>query len=165
MDGIKKVSGGLDSAQDYLTQLQNSPDSDLAGWYVPEEALNNKDFKKVFDTYLSKDRKTMTLDVIFAENPYGTEAIDRVPDIEAAVHRAVQGSALEKADVAVGGVTSTFADLQTMSNKDYTYRYADAGRDFYHSGDPASIRHHADLSHYFSCLRTSHRWHLQKWSL
>lgn len=120
VDGIRKVSGGLDSAQDYLTQLQNSPDSDLAGWYVPEEALNNKDFKKVFDTYLSKDRKTMTLDVIFAENPYGKEAIDRVPDIEAAVHRAVQGSALEKADVAVGGVTSTFADLQSISNKDYT---------------------------------------------
>lgn len=113
------MSGGLDSAQDYLTELQNSPDSDLAGWYVPAEALDNKDFQKVFDTYLSKDRKTMTLDVIFAENPYGTEAIDRVPDIEAAVQRAVQGSALEKADVAIGGVTSTFADLQSISNKDY----------------------------------------------
>lgn len=120
VDGIKQVSGGLDSAQDYLTQLQNSPDSDLAGWYVPEEALNSKDFTQVFDTYLSKDRKTMTIDVIFAENPYGTEAIDRVPDIEAAVHRAVQGSALEKADIAIGGVTSTFADLQEVSNNDYT---------------------------------------------
>ncbi|MBB6019274.1 RND superfamily putative drug exporter [Paenibacillus sp. JGP012] len=119
VDGIKKVAGGLDSAQDYLTELQNSPDSDLAGWYVPAEALHNKDFQKVFDTYLSKDRKTMTLDVIFAENPYGTEAIDRVQDIEAAVQRAVQGSALEKADVAIGGVTSTFADLQSISNKDY----------------------------------------------
>ncbi|MGF9695486.1 MULTISPECIES: MMPL family transporter [Paenibacillus] len=120
VDGIEQVSGGLDSAQDYLTQLQNSPDSDLAGWYVPEEALSNKDFAQVFDTYLSQDRKTMTVDVIFAENPYGIEAIDRVPDIEAAVHRAVQGSALEKADIAVGGVTSTFADLQEISNNDYT---------------------------------------------
>ncbi|WP_339309108.1 MMPL family transporter [Paenibacillus sp. FSL k6-2145] len=120
VDGIKQVSGGLDSAQGYLTQLQNSPDSDLAGWYVPEEALNSKDFTQVFDTYLSQDRKTMTIDVIFAENPYGTEAIDRVPDIEAAVHRAVQGSTLEKADIAVGGVTSTFADLQEISNNDYT---------------------------------------------
>nr|WP_154893629.1 MMPL family transporter [Paenibacillus xylanexedens] len=120
VDGIAQVSGGLDSAQDYLTQLQNSPDSDLAGWYVPEEALSNKDFAQVFDTYLSQDRKTMTIDVIFAENPYGIEAIDRVPDIEAAVHRAVQGSALEKADIAVGGVTSTFADLQEISNNDYT---------------------------------------------
>ncbi|MCM3173513.1 MMPL family transporter [Paenibacillus sp. MER 99-2] len=119
VDGINQVSGGLDSAQDYLTQLQNSPDSDLAGWYVPDEALNSKEFKQVFDTYLSTDRKTMTIDVIFAENPYGTEAIDRVPDIEAAVHRAVQGSALEKADIAVGGVTSTFADLQEISNNDY----------------------------------------------
>ncbi|MEN1985047.1 MMPL family transporter [Paenibacillus hubeiensis] len=120
VDGISQVSGGLESAQDYLTQLQQSPDSDLAGWHVPEEALNSKDFEQVFDTYLSKDRKTMTIDVIFAENPYGTEAIDRVPDIEAAVQRAVQGSALEKADIAIGGVTSTFADLQEISNNDYT---------------------------------------------
>ncbi|WP_223068679.1 MMPL family transporter [Paenibacillus caui] len=120
VDGINKVSDGLGSAQDYLNQLQSSSNSELAGFYVPQEALNNKDFQQVFDTYLSKDRKVMTLDVVFSDNPYGIKAINHVGDIEDAIKRAVQGTELEQANIAISGVSSSYNDLQNISNRDYT---------------------------------------------
>ncbi|WP_068619470.1 MMPL family transporter [Paenibacillus tuaregi] len=118
-DGIAKVSGGIDSAKDYLNQVGGS-NNGLSGFYVPDEALNNKDMAKLFDTYLSKDRKIMTLDVVFSDNPYGTKAINEVDEIKAAVNRAVDGTKLAKADIAFGGVSSSFNDLKNISNEDYT---------------------------------------------
>uniref|UniRef100_UPI0012EBFC8D MMPL family transporter n=1 Tax=Paenibacillus zanthoxyli TaxID=369399 RepID=UPI0012EBFC8D len=45
---------------------------------------------------------------------------DKVDDIVAAVDRAVKGTKLEKAEVAMSGVASTYNDLQTISNADYS---------------------------------------------
>ncbi|MCQ4087133.1 MMPL family transporter [Saccharibacillus sp. JS10] len=120
VDGLKQVGDGLGSAQDYLTQLQDNSDSELGGWFIPQEALENEDFQQVFDTYMSKDRKIMTLDVVLSDNPYSNEALAKIDDIRAAVDRGTKGTALEQADVAISGVTSTFADLQTVSNADYS---------------------------------------------
>ncbi|WP_433943528.1 MMPL family transporter [Paenibacillus sp. SN-8-1] len=118
-NGIAKVSGGLDTAKDYLNQV-GTADNGLSGFYVPDEALNNKDINQLFDTYLSSDRKIMTLDVVFSENPYGTKAINQVDQLKAAVDRAIQGTKLAKAEIGFGGVSSTFNDLRTISNEDYT---------------------------------------------
>ncbi|AJS59285.1 MMPL family transporter [Paenibacillus sp. IHBB 10380] len=118
--GLSQISGGITTAQQYLTQIEDAPDQELSGWYIPEEVLKNADFTQVFDTYLSPQRKVMTIDVIFAENPYGTEAIGSIEDIRTAVDRAVVGTKLENAEIAISGVTSTFADLQQISNADYT---------------------------------------------
>ncbi|MBP2001192.1 RND superfamily putative drug exporter [Paenibacillus shirakamiensis] len=118
-DGIAKVSGGLDTAKNYLTQVGESK-TGLSGFYVPAEALNNKDVTKLFDTYLSKDRKIMTLNVVFSDNPYGTKAISEVDQVKAAVSRAVEGTKLSKANIAFGGVTSTFNDLKNISDADYS---------------------------------------------
>lgn len=116
-DGLNQVSDGLGSAQEYLAGLSNS---ESKSFYLPDEALENKDFAKVLDTYMSKDRKVMTIDVVFEENPYSNEAIAQVDDIKDAVNRATKGTKLENADVAVGGVTSTNADLDKMSGQDYS---------------------------------------------
>lgn len=120
VDGLQQVGDGLGSAEEYLAQLQNNSDSELGGWFIPQEALENEDFQQVFDNYMSNDRKIMTLDVVLADNPYSTEALDNIDDIRAAVDRGTQGTALEQADVAISGATSTFADLQTVSNADYS---------------------------------------------
>ncbi|GGN90743.1 MMPL family transporter [Saccharibacillus kuerlensis] len=120
VDGLKQVGDGLGSAEDYLGQLQNNSDAELGGWFIPQEALENEDFQQVFDNYMSNDRKIMTLDVVLSDNPYSTEALANIDDIRAAVDRATQDTALEQADVAISGVTSTFADLQTVSNSDYS---------------------------------------------
>ncbi|ULO05324.1 MMPL family transporter [Paenibacillus sp. 19GGS1-52] len=119
-DGLKQITGGLSSAQDYLNQIKAAKDDELSGFFVPAEALESSDIQQVFDNYLSTDRKVMTLDVVFSNNPYSTEAIDSMGDIQAAVDRAVKGTKLENAETAISGVTSTYSDLQKISNEDYS---------------------------------------------
>ncbi|MBU8770961.1 MMPL family transporter [Cytobacillus oceanisediminis] len=117
-DGLEQVSEGLGSAQDYLAGLSNSENMD--GFYLPPEVLEDEEFAQVFDVYLSKDRKVMTMDVVLEANPYSNEAINQVEEIKEAVERATKGTKLENAVVAVGGITSTNADLSTMSDQDYS---------------------------------------------
>lgn len=119
-DGLKQITGGLGSAQEYLSQIQAAKDDELSGFFVPAEALQTEGIQQVFDNYLSGDRKVMTLDVVFAESPYSIEAIDSIDEIQAAVDRAVVGTKLENAETAISGVTSTYSDLQQISNEDYT---------------------------------------------
>ncbi|MFS0863928.1 MMPL family transporter [Fredinandcohnia sp. 179-A 10B2 NHS] len=117
-EGLEQVSDGLGSAQEYLTNLSNS--EDLNAFYMPEEVLESEDFAQVLDTYMSKDRKVMTLDIIFEASPYSNEAMAQIPEITDAIERATKGTKLENADVALGGITSTNTDLSTMSEQDYS---------------------------------------------
>ncbi len=116
-DGLNQVSEGLGSAQEYLSGLAGSNSN---SFYLPADVLENEEFAQVFDVYMSEDRKVMTMDVIFEANPYSNEAMAQVDEIKAAVDRATKGTKLENADVAVGGITSTNADLDTMSGQDYS---------------------------------------------
>ncbi|WP_409291195.1 MMPL family transporter [Peribacillus sp. SCS-37] len=117
-DGLDQVSKGLQSAQGYLSGLSKTDKT--SGFYLPEEALESKEFKQAVDAYYSRDRKYMTLNVIFKANPYSNEAIKQVPEIKDAVKRAVKDTKLENAVVAIGGITSTNADLNKMSGQDYS---------------------------------------------
>jgi putative drug exporter of the RND superfamily len=116
-EGLNQVSEGLGSAQEYLSGLAGSNSN---SFYLPADVLENEEFAQVFDVYMSEDRKVMTMDVIFEANPYSNEAMAQVDEIKAAVDRATKGTKLENADVAVGGITSTNADLDTMSGQDYS---------------------------------------------
>ncbi|GHH96759.1 MMPL family transporter [Neobacillus kokaensis] len=116
-DGLHEVSKGLNSAQDYLADVSKQKQN---GFYIPQDVLDSKDFAKVMDTYLSKDRKVMTIDVVFNKNPYSNEAIDKIPEIKDSVKRAVKDTKLKNAKVAVGGVSSMHNDLDTISEGDYS---------------------------------------------
>ncbi|WP_226669522.1 MMPL family transporter [Metabacillus litoralis] len=118
VDGLNQVSDGLGSAQDYLADLSKTSTS--SGFYLPEEVLESKDFEQALNTYLSDDRKVMTLNVVFEANPYSNEAINQIDKINDAVERATKDTKLENAKVAIGGITSVNADLNTMSNNDYS---------------------------------------------
>ncbi|MGG3570931.1 MMPL family transporter [Bacillus gobiensis] len=117
-EGLDQIHKGLGSAENYLTELASS--GNAAGFYLPEEALTSDEFKESLETYLRDDNKVMTFDVIFEKNPYSNEAIDEISEIKSAVHRATKDTKLENATVAVGGITSTSADLGEMSNSDYS---------------------------------------------
>ncbi|WP_394184053.1 MMPL family transporter [Metabacillus halosaccharovorans] len=118
VDGLIQVSDGLGSAQEYLADLSKSDDS--AGFYLPEDVLESEDFEESLNTYMSNNRKVMTFDVIFSSNPYSNEAINQMDEVNAAIERATKDTKLENAEVAIGGITSTNADLNTMSNNDYS---------------------------------------------
>ncbi|WP_445491899.1 MMPL family transporter [Niallia sp. 03133] len=116
-NGLDKVSEGLGSATEYLSGLS---ENDNDSFYISQEVLESKDFAQSIETYMSKDRKIMKLDVVFSANPYSNEAMQQVGELKDAVTRATKGTKLENADVAVGGITSTNADLQKISHQDYS---------------------------------------------
>nr|WP_269448536.1 MMPL family transporter [Metabacillus kandeliae] len=119
-EGLDKISGGIGSATSYLGELANDKNAETSGWHLPKEALSNKDFKEVFNTYMSPDHKVTTMDIVLKVNPYSNEALDKMNDVEASVHRAVKGTSLENAVFGVSGVTSTYADLKSISDGDYS---------------------------------------------
>ena len=118
VDGLNQVSEGLGTAQHYLSGLAKS--SDMGGFYLPDEVLESEDFAKSLDVYLSENRKVMTIDVIFAENPYSKEVMEQIPELKAAIERATKDTKLENAEVAIGGVSSMNADLNQISGQDFT---------------------------------------------
>lgn len=118
-NGLNKVSNGLTQANGFLSELSNS-NSQLAGFYIPDAAIKSKDFQKAINVYMSKDRKYTKLSVIFDVNPYSVTALNQIDDLKAAVSRATKGTSLENAKVEIGGITSTNADLEQMSHRDYT---------------------------------------------
>ena len=118
-DGLVQLREGLAEAQGYLDELSAAPDAQLTGWFVPEEALENEDFRQALDTYLSSDRTIATLDVVFEGNPYDLETLDRVDGLIAAVKRAAKDSPYADAEIVVGGVTGIYHDLKNISAEDY----------------------------------------------
>ncbi|MGG4039954.1 MMPL family transporter [Heyndrickxia ginsengihumi] len=117
-DGLHKISGGLDDAGDYLKEL-SANNSSLSGFYIPNQALNNKDFTKSLDTYMSKDRKITKLDVILDVNPYSQTALNEIDNINNAVKTAIKDTPMENVKIGIGGPTSTFHDLSNISDHDY----------------------------------------------
>ena len=116
-DGLNQVSDGLESAQEYLAGVSKQEKN---GFYIPQDVLDGKDFEQALDVYMSKDRKVMTIDVVFTKNPYSNEALNRIPEIKETVERVVKDTKLENAEVAVGGVSSMHHDLDVISQADYS---------------------------------------------
>ncbi|MCR2805260.1 MMPL family transporter [Paenibacillus soyae] len=120
VDGLNQVTDGLESAGGYLQGLAEAPDRNMTGWHIPEEAIGDEQFQASLDVYMSEDRQTAKLDVIFASNPYNEETMAEVEALNDAVARAFRGTELEGAQVAIGGVTSMNHDLKTISDGDYS---------------------------------------------
>ncbi|KOO50560.1 MMPL family transporter [Priestia koreensis] len=118
--GLTKVSGGLDSATSYLAELAKSQDKDMTGWYLPKDALKNKEFQQILDVYMSTDRKVTTIDVVLKVNPYSNKALTNIQEVEDAVKRGMNDTKLENATFGISGVSSIFADLKQISDADYS---------------------------------------------
>lgn len=118
VEGLTQVHDGLHEATTYLSDLASSPT--YTGIFISDEVLKNEEFKKVLDTYFSKDRKITVIDVIFAQNPYSQKSIDTVDDLKEVVQLSVKDTKLENAKVAIGGVSSIYHDLDHISKEDYS---------------------------------------------
>ncbi|WP_342045400.1 MMPL family transporter [Bacillus sp. OTU530] len=118
-DGLGQISNGLHSAQSYLGGLAQAPDKEMAGFYIPSEALESGDLQQVFDNYLSKDKEVAKFDVVLKYNPYSAEAQNATKDIQAVVKRTLADTDLKDAEVGVSGVSASAADMLAASNSDY----------------------------------------------
>ncbi|MBD2868270.1 MMPL/RND family transporter [Paenibacillus arenilitoris] len=120
VDGLHQVTEGLSSAGGYLNGLAESPNKQMTGWYIPEEAIADEQFQTALNVYMSEDRKTAKFDVVFGGNPYAEETMGEIDGLEAAAQRALQGTNFSGSQVAIGGVTSINNDLSNISEADYS---------------------------------------------
>ncbi|MFS0656263.1 MMPL family transporter [Bacillus sp. 179-C3.3 HS] len=117
--GLEQVKSGFTEADDYLKQLQQAPDEEITGWFIPEEVLKRSEFKRIFNTYMSPDRKLTTFEVILNVNPYSNEAMKGVAKIEDTLDQYLPVSGLKNANYGVSGISSLNVDLKETSDGDF----------------------------------------------
>lgn len=117
--GLTTVNNGLVSAGSYLNGLRKSKASDT--FYIPTYVLKNNDqIKESIKTYLSPDKKTAMIMIIFNTNPSSSSAAARSQALSAMARKSLQGTDLGKAQVAMGGQSSTIQDTKTTAGNDFT---------------------------------------------
>ena len=112
--GIDTVNSGLGQGETYLRGLGSSAAADT--FYIPKEFLKNDMFKKSMDVYLSPDKKSAQIIVVFNSNPSATEATDKAQELSAMAKKSLQGTALKDAKVAMGGQSSKIEDTKTVAS-------------------------------------------------
>ena len=115
--GIDTVNSGLGQGETYLRGLGSSAAADT--FYIPKEFLKNDMFKKSMDVYLSPDKKSAQIIVVFDSNPSATEATKKSQELSAMAKKSLQGTALKDAKVAMGGQSSKIKDTKTVASGDF----------------------------------------------
>lgn len=115
--GIDTVNSGLGQGETYLRGLGSSAAADT--FYIPKEFLKNDMFKKSMDVYLSPDKKSAQIIVVFNSNPSVTEATKKSQELSAMAKKSFQGTALKDAKVAMGGQSSKIEDTKTVASGDF----------------------------------------------
>lgn len=115
--GIDTVNSGLGQGETYLRGLGSSAAADT--FYIPKEFLKNDMFKKSMDVYLSPDKKSAQIIVVFDSNPSATEATKKSQELSAMAKKSLQGTALKNAKVAMGGQSSKIEDTKTVASGDF----------------------------------------------
>ena len=117
-DGLQDINDGLTEVERYLGDYKLDSNDPIV--VIPEEALDNEDFMDGTKPYLSDDKTITKFDVVLTHNPYSTEAIQMIDDIEDQVNDAKKDTLFENSDPKLGGISSTNNDLQNISDADYS---------------------------------------------
>lgn len=115
--GIDTVNSGLGQGETYLKGLGSSAAADT--FYIPKEFLKNEMFKKSMDVYLSPDKKSAQIILVFDSNPSATAATNESQELSAMAKKTFQGTALKNATVAMGGQSSKIKDTKTVASGDF----------------------------------------------
>ncbi|WP_088043175.1 MMPL family transporter [Bacillus sp. EAC] len=116
--GLTQIYDGLNTAQGYLGGLTTSFNPSLTGWYLPEEALSEPDFQKIFDNYMSKDFNVTTIDVTFEKTPISTEGTKLVDQARKTALKSLKDQGLESVNLALAEDPSTVYSLKPIITDD-----------------------------------------------
>ncbi|MFT8315348.1 MAG: MMPL family transporter [Clostridium sp.] len=112
-NGLSSISSGLNQTNNYLDQLNNTQT-----FFLPSEQLNSDDFKKSLDMYMTDDRKITKLIVVLDSDPYSTEAMNTVKNINNIIPTAINGTDLKSATYGVTGTSASDYDLNNIALSD-----------------------------------------------
>ncbi|MFV4941278.1 MMPL family transporter, partial [Lactobacillus delbrueckii subsp. lactis] len=117
--GLTAVNNGLVSAGSYLNGLRKSEASDT--FYVPSYVLkHNADLQKSLKVFLSPDKKSTMIIIILDSNPSSESAAKHSQALSAMARKSLKGTDLGKAEVEMGGQSSTIEDTKNTASGDFT---------------------------------------------
>ncbi|MBT8931100.1 MMPL family transporter [Lactobacillus delbrueckii subsp. bulgaricus] len=117
--GLTAVNNGLVSAGSYLNGLRKSKASDT--FYVPSYVLkHNADLQKSLKFFLSPDKKSAMIIIILDSNPSSESAAEHSQALSAMARKSLKGTDLGKAEVEMGGQSSTIEDTKNTASGDFT---------------------------------------------
>jgi len=111
--GLEQISDGLGKTNGYLTQLHTNK-----SFFIPKEALTNKDFKKSLDAFMSEDRKITKMTVVLSHDPYSNEALSTIKKINITVADGLKGTVLADAKSGTSGSSATTNDMNDVLSRD-----------------------------------------------
>lgn len=115
--GLDEVNSGLGQGGAYLTGLASSAAAD--SFYIPKEFIKNDMFQTSVKNYLSPDKKSAMIMIVFSSNPSSTKATKKAQDLSLMAKKSLAGTRLDKATIAMGGESSNIADIKDIANKDF----------------------------------------------
>ncbi|GGI62682.1 MMPL family transporter [Limosilactobacillus caviae] len=118
VNGLAKVQAGINQVQAYLGELKNSPAGNQLN--IPRNELGNHQLVDSYNVYMSKNRHITQISVTLKDDPSSHAATQAVKQLTQDVKAQVKVTSLSKAQVAVGGQTSQIADLEKLSQSDFS---------------------------------------------
>lgn len=115
-DGLGTIHSGISKTNDFLTQLTSTK-----SFYIPKEAFGTADIGKMFDAYMSKDRKITKLTINLDSDPYSSEAIKVIDEMNSLVKNELKGTSLSGASFGIAGPTASSNDLNNIATHDITF--------------------------------------------
>ncbi|WP_043370320.1 MMPL/RND family transporter [Mycolicibacterium conceptionense] len=119
---VKVISAGLDQASSFLLTMRNeATDPSQAGFNIPPEVLNMPEFKKASAAYVSPDGRTVRYLVQTKLNPFSSEAMDQVNQIQDIARGAQPNTTLADASISMGGFPAALRDTRDYYQQDIKF--------------------------------------------
>ncbi|MDH6195954.1 RND superfamily putative drug exporter [Mycobacterium frederiksbergense] len=119
---VKVIAAGLDQASAFLlTMRNNAADPAQAGFNIPAEVLNLPDFHKASAAYVSPDGRSVRYLVQTKLNPFSSEAMDQVNEIQDIARGAQPNTTLADASISMGGFPAALRDTRDYYQQDIRF--------------------------------------------
>jgi RND superfamily putative drug exporter len=80
-------------------------------FYLPQEALDNPDFKKGLEQFISPNGHAVRFIIAHEGDPMTAEGIAKIDEIKSAAKEAIKGTPLEGSTIFLSGTAATFKDM------------------------------------------------------
>lgn len=119
---VKVIASGLNEASAFLlTMRSNAADPSQAGFNIPPEVLNLKEFQQAAKAYISPDGRSVRYLVQTKLNPFSPEAMDQVDAISDVARDAQPNTALADATISMGGYPVALRDTRDYYQQDIRF--------------------------------------------
>ncbi|MDO4912639.1 MAG: MMPL family transporter [Lactobacillus sp.] len=116
--GLSKANNGLQLGQNYLTALEKSAAAKT--FYIPKENIKNATFQKSIDAFMSPDKKSVKIIVVYKTDPSGEKARQAASQLTDLAKKPLKGTSLANAKIATGGQSMHIQDTKDVASKDFT---------------------------------------------